>query len=116
MPGATSAVALVSVGHTSSPINGYRRTAPGAPVSGDAAPVSSMPKPSPNHQTPKAQIAMATMAGFTVRRNSIPTPMPSWSAPKKKFHTPASGRMKCASWVIDHATGAGWPWAIGSII
>ena len=112
MPGATPAASpaeSVSVGHTSSAMSGYKMTAPGAPVSGDAAPVSSRPNPSPNHQTPKAQIAMATMAGFTVRRNSIPTPMASWMAPKKKFHTPASGRTKCARLVIDHANGAGWP-------
>ncbi len=34
-------------------------------------------------------------------------------APKKKFQTPTSGRTKWASWVIDHATGAGWPCAAG---
>ncbi len=76
IPGSTSR-AGASLGQTSSPINGYRMTAPGAPVNGDAVPVSSMPKPSPNHQTPKAHTAMATMAGFTVRRNSMPTPMHS---------------------------------------
>ena len=78
--------------------------------------MSNMPNPSPNHQTPRAQTAMATMAGFTVRRKNMPSPMHSWSAPKKKFHTPASGRMKCARFVMDQATGAGWPWAMGSIM
>ena len=119
IPAATSSAPAsvgTSFGQTSSPIKGYRRTAPGAPVSGDAAPVSSMPKPSPNHHTPKAQTVMTTMAGFTVLRKNMPTPMHSWSAPKRKFQTPASGRTKWASCVIDHDTGAGWPCAIGSII
>jgi hypothetical protein len=103
-------------GHTSSPISGYSTTAPGAPSNGDAEPVSSMPKPSPKNHTPKAQSVIATIAGFTVRWKSMPTPMQSWIAPKKKFHTPASGRMACARCVMDQATGAGWPCAIGNIM
>ena len=59
---------------------------------------------------------MATMAGRTVRRNSIPTPISSWIMANRKFQTPTSGLRKWPIWVIDHATGAGWPCALGRII
>ena len=50
---------------------------------------------------------MTTMAGLTVLRKNMPTPMHSWSAPIRKFEMPACGLTKWAIWVIDHDTGAG---------
>ena len=43
-------------------------TAPGAPVSALAVPVSSMPRPSPKTQTPATQAKDSARAGLTVGR------------------------------------------------
>ena len=53
-------------------------TAPGAPLTGLAAPVSTIPSPSPNHHTPSDQATEAASATRTVGRQAIPMPSSSW--------------------------------------
>ena len=60
-------------------------TAPGAPLSGLAAPLSTPPRPSPNHQTPSAQAMEAASASRAVGRNAMPSPSSSWIVAKTVF-------------------------------
>ena len=60
-------------------------TAPGAPFSGLAAPLSTPPSPSPNHQTPSAHAIEAASASRTVGRQAIPRPISSWMVAKIVF-------------------------------
>ena len=57
-------------------------TAPGAPLSGLAAPLSTPPSPSPNHHTPSDQAIEAASATRTVGRNAMPRPISSWIVAK----------------------------------
>src|ERR1700677_618748 len=49
-------------------------TAPGAPLTGLAVPLSTPPRPSPIHHTPNDQPMEATRAAFRVGRQAIPRP------------------------------------------
>src|ERR1700733_2853569 len=55
-------------GQAIAPISAYRATAPGAPVSGAAMVMNSIPNASPNHHTISTQANDRTRAGLTVRR------------------------------------------------
>ena len=60
-------------------------TAPGAPLTGLALLVSTIPSPSPNHHTPSAQAMEAASATRTVGRHAIPIASSSWMVAKIEF-------------------------------
>jgi hypothetical protein len=60
-------------------------TAPGAPLTGLASPVSTIPSPSPNHHTPSAQAIEAASATRTAGRHAIPMPSSTWMVAKIAF-------------------------------
>src|SRR5579875_2448903 len=61
-------------------------TAPGAPVTGVALPVSTPPRPSPSHHTDSDHTTLPASAALTVGRHSRPTAMASWMVAKAAFH------------------------------
>lgn len=85
------------------------------PVSGDAMPVKSMPKPSPSAHTPSAHTKDSTSAGRTVSRMSRPTPMRIWMPAKTPFVSVGCAAMRCAMCVMTLERKPGWPWAEGRI-
>ena len=64
-------------------------TAPGAPLTGLALLVSTIPSPSPNHHTPSAQAIEAASASRTVGRHAIPIASSSWMVAKIEFSSTA---------------------------
>ncbi|MGO8884333.1 MAG: hypothetical protein ACLPUO_14930 [Streptosporangiaceae bacterium] len=66
-------------------------TAPGAPVSGEAAPVS-IPMPSPSHQTSSAQGTETARAARAVRGISMPIPRASCRTAKARWRAPDGRR------------------------
>ena len=64
-------------------------TAPGAPLTGLARPVSTIPSPSPNHHTPSDQAIEAASAVRTVGRQAIPIPSSTWTVAKIAFSSTA---------------------------
>ena len=69
------------LGHTIAPMIAYSSTAPGAPVSGLAIFMNSIPNASPNHHTTNAHANETASAGLTVRRDRIPTPIATCTRP-----------------------------------
>ena len=57
-------------------------TAPGAPLTGLALLVSTIPRPSPNHHTPTAQAIEVASATRTVGRQAIPIASSTWIVAK----------------------------------
>ena len=55
-------------GHSSTASSAYKITAPGPPVTGFALPLSTPPRPSPNHHTPSDHAIEAASATRTVGR------------------------------------------------
>ena len=60
-------------------------TAPGAPFTGSAAPLSTPPRPSPNHHTPSDHTTEAARATRTVGRHAMPSPSRIWMVAKIAF-------------------------------
>ena len=60
-------------------------TAPGAPLTGLAVPVSTKPSPSPSHQTASAQATEAASAILVAGRQAIPSASTSWMDAKLAF-------------------------------
>ena len=91
-------------------------TAPGAPLSGLAAPLSTPPRPSPNHQTPSAQATEAASATRNVGRNAMPRPSSSWTVAKTVFTSTWLCKTRVAFQVIGRAMTDGLPVAVPPII
>ena len=86
-------------------------TAPGAPLSGLAFPVSTDPSPSPSHHTASDQAIEAPSAILTVGRQAIPMASSSCTAAKAEFIATACCAMSRADQMIGSATSAGLPLA-----
>ena len=91
-------------------------TAPGAPFSGLAAPVSTPPSPSPNHHTPSAHRTEAASATRTVGRNAMPSPSSSWTVAKIALSSTMWWSTRVAFQVIGLAMTAGLPSAVPASI
>ena len=87
-------------------------TAPGAPLSGLAPPLSTPPSPSPNHHTPSAHRIEAASATRTVGRNAMPSPSSSWIVAKMALSSTMWWSTRVASQVIGLAMTAGLPSAV----
>ena len=70
-------------------------------------PIGIIPKPSPNHQTTKAQAKETTSAGRAVRRKSNPSPMPTCTSANSVFHSVRLCPAKCAAERIGRPIHAG---------
>ena len=64
-------------------------TAPGAPLTGLALPVSTIPSPSANHHTPTAHAIEPASASRSVGRQAIPIPSSSWTVANIAFSSTA---------------------------
>src|ERR1022692_1354848 len=84
-------------------------TAPGAPLSGFAFPVSTAPSPSPSHHTPSDQATEAPSAILTVGRQAIPMASSSCTVANAEFIATACCSMRRADQMIGSATTAGLP-------
>src|SRR5438874_11859721 len=89
-------------------------TAPGAPVSGLAVPVSTPPSPSATHHTASDQTTDTARAALTVGRHSRPTAMTSWVRADAVFHTGRSRAIRWSAHRAGLANTAGLPMAVGS--
>src|SRR5215471_6431346 len=91
-------------------------TAPGPPITGFAVPASTPPRPSPTHQTPRAQGIEAASATLTVGRQAMPTARNSCTlanAALVQVGWPATRR---ADQVMGSAMNPGLPAAIPASI
>ena len=84
-------------------------TAPGAPVTGLAAGVSTPPRPSPSHQTASDQTIEAASATRTVRRPAMPSPSSNCTAANTALVAIPCCAIKRALHEIGCATSAGLP-------
>src|SRR5579875_1217988 len=91
-------------------------TAPGAPVTVLAPPVSTPPSPSPNHQTATDHTTDAASAGRIVGRQAIPRPISSWMVANAAFGPVRWCSMMPADQVIGWAMTAGLPGAVAASI
>ena len=91
-------------------------TAPGAPLSGLAAPLSTPPSPSPNHHTPSDQRTEAASATRTVGRNAMPSPSSSWIVAKMALSSTMWWSTRFAFQVMGFAMTAGLPSAVPASI
>src|ERR1700733_13207398 len=91
-------------------------TAPGAPLSGLAPPLSTPPSPSPNHHTPSDQRTEAARGARTVGRNAMPSPSSSWIVAKTALNSTRWWSIRVASQVIGFAMTAGLPSAVPASI
>ena len=86
-------------------------TAPGAPVTGSAAWVSTPPRPSPSHQTPSDQAIDAPSATRTVRRQAMPSPSSNCTDANRALLTIPCCATRPAFQEIGWATRVGLPGA-----
>ena len=91
-------------------------TAPGAPLTGLAVPLSTPPSPSPNHHTPAAQATDAASAGRTVRRHAMPAPSSSWIVANIAFASTACCSTRLACQIIGRAMKPGLPTALSASV
>src|SRR5580704_13628975 len=91
-------------------------TAPGAPSTGLAVPENTPPSPSPIHHTPTDQAIEAPRATFTVGRQAMPSPRPTWSRANDRLVITAWCPMVRPDQVIGRAITDGRPCAPGAII
>src|ERR1700724_147061 len=89
-------------------------TAPGAPVTGLAVPVSTPPSPSATHHTPSDQAIDTARAGLTVGRHSRATAMASWVRANAVFQAAGLCVIRRSAHRAGRATTAGLPEAVGS--
>ena len=91
-------------------------TAPGAPVTGLAVPLSTPPRPSPNHQTAADQATEPASATLTAGRQAMPRPRASWMVAKAAFVVTGLRSMMPAAQRTESATSAGLPSALPASI
>src|SRR6266702_4093019 len=89
-------------------------TAPGAPVTGLAVPVSTPPSPSLSHHTPSDQATDTARAALTAGRHSRPTAMASWVRADAVFQAGRSCAIRWSAHRAGLAKTAGLPVAVGS--
>src|SRR5450759_971798 len=91
-------------------------TAPGAPLTGLAFPVSTDPSPSPSHQTPSDQAIEAPRAILTVGRQAIPRASSHCTVAKLVFSAAPWCSTSLAAQVMGLAITAGLPGAVAASI
>src|ERR1017187_7959612 len=83
--------------------------APGAPLSGLAAPLSTPPSPSPNHHAATDQRIDPASAILTVGRHARPSPRATWTVANVTFVSAGSRAIMLAAQLIGSAITAGLP-------
>ena len=78
-------------------------------MSGLASPLSTPPRPSPNHHTASAQTTLPASAARTAGRHSSPAPSSSWVTANAAFQAAGACRTSRVNAMAGPVTPAGLP-------